>query len=473
MNARTVNALADARIVSSPRKIAAPIPELAAALLRVMEWLAIISIGLALRIDYHEVAIAVIFYASLTELTGAYDSDIRFSVRRAWARMASAGAATSLFMVSLNLLLNPTIRPAPLPTFMWFVSSLVTLMLARTLATLTLRHFKRAGQFNQRVAIYGVTPQGIELSKYIIKSSSLTIDFVGFYDERLQSITNLPTLKCGSLDDLVAAIRKNTIDQVIIALPWSEDIYLRSIVSRLTLTPVRIRLTPDLALLAYPNRPLVMLGALPLMTLFERPISGLDQLIKRIEDLILAAVLTIMTAPLLLLTALAIKLDSDGPVFFRQPREGFNNQHFRIWKFRSMHTNTCQETAITQATQQDPRITRVGRFIRRTSIDELPQLFNVLGGDMSLVGPRPHAPSTRAGTRLFPDVIHTYAARHKVKPGITGWAQACGWRGETDTEEKLIQRVEHDLYYIERWSVAFDLYILLRTVFALAGAKVY
>ena len=258
---------------------------------------------------------------------------------------------------------------------------------------------------------------------------------------------------------------------MIVALPWSAEARIRQVVQKLALTPVRIRLAPDLANFAFAHRPLVLLGDMPVITLFERPISGTDALVKRAEDLVLTICILLFVWPVMLLAALAVKLDSPGPIFFRQPREGFNNQRFNVLKFRSMTHDECQTDGIEQATRGDRRVTRVGRFIRATSIDELPQLFNVLKGDMSLVGPRPHAPSTKAAGRPFHEVVQTYAARHKVKPGITGWAQACGWRGETDTEEKLVKRLEHDLYYIENWSVTFDLYILVRTAFAVIFPK--
>jgi lipopolysaccharide/colanic/teichoic acid biosynthesis glycosyltransferase len=167
------------------------------------------------------------------------------------------------------------------------------------------------------------------------------------------------------------------------------------------------------------------------------------------------------------LTALAIKLDSKGPVFFRQKRFGFNNDMVEVYKFRSLRTDMSDADAATLVTREDPRVTRVGRFIRRTSIDELPQLINVLRGELSLVGPRPHAVMAKAADRLYTDVVDGYFARHKVKPGITGWAQVNGWRGETDTQEKIQRRVEHDLYYIENWSILFDLYILAITPFSL------
>jgi exopolysaccharide biosynthesis polyprenyl glycosylphosphotransferase len=180
--------------------------------------------------------------------------------------------------------------------------------------------------------------------------------------------------------------------------------------------------------------------------------------------------LLLFLAPLFLVVALAIKLDSPGPVFFRQKRYGFNNHLIGVYKFRSMRHDMRDEKAEKLVTKNDPRVTRLGAFLRKTSIDELPQLINVLLGEMSIVGPRPHALSAKAADRLYEEVVAEYAARHRVKPGITGWAQVMGWRGETDTIEKIQKRVEHDLYYIENWSLGFDLKILVLTVFALLKA---
>ena len=183
------------------------------------------------------------------------------------------------------------------------------------------------------------------------------------------------------------------------------------------------------------------------------------------------SLLLLMLAPLMLLIALAIKLDSRGPVFFRQTRYGFNNHLIRVWKFRTMYHHMTDVAGSVLTQRDDPRVTRVGRFLRRTSLDELPQLLNVVTGEMSLVGPRPHALQAKAGELLYQDVMHHYAARHRVKPGLTGWAQVHGWRGETDTPEKLTRRVEHDLYYIDHWSLLLDLQILLRTARVVLGDK--
>jgi len=205
----------------------------------------------------------------------------------------------------------------------------------------------------------------------------------------------------------------------------------------------------------------------PMLTLFDRPISGWSSVFKRIEDQVIALAAIAFMAPLMLVVAAAIKLDSRGPIFFKQRRFGFNDRLIEVWKFRTMRVECTDADAAEQTTRRDPRVTRIGRFLRKSSLDELPQLFNVLRGDMSIVGPRPHAVATRAEGRLFQDVVDRYAARHRVRPGITGWAQVNGWRGETDTIDKIRTRVEYDLYYIDNWSVWFDLYIILKTFTAI------
>lgn len=416
------------------------------------------------------VFVGAVAFAVLAETVGSYDVEAQFSLRLAWQRVATAWVTTTLFLLTLGFLLKTSDAVSRTWAIGWFAAGGVLLLVARLAMTIWVRRLKRRGTFNQRVAIFGAGAQGQRLADYILTTDKLTISIVGFFDDRRDgrvptSAHGIPVL--GTLADLVDTIRAGRVDQVIVALPWSAEARLQQVVSRLALTPVRIRLAPDLASFVFARRPVVLLGEMPVMTLFERPISGLDAWVKMAEDRILAALaLTVFAVPMLLI-ALAIRLDSPGPIFFRQPREGFNNRPFRVYKFRSMYHNRSQHTEITQVSRRDPRVTRVGAILRKTSLDELPQLLNVMQGEMSLVGPRPHAPSTRAGGRLFSDVLSSYAARHKVKPGITGWAQVCGWRGETDTEDKLIKRFEHDLYYIENWSIWFDFYVLARTVVAL------
>src|SRR6185503_19818700 len=210
------------------------------------------------------------------------------------------------------------------------------------------------------------------------------------------------------------------------------------------------------------------LGNVPVIDVVDPPITDWDVVMKWLFDKAIGGLTLLALSPLMALVALLIKFDSPGPVFFRQRRHGFNNENIEVFKFRSLYTDKTDHDARKSVTKDDPRVTRVGRFIRKTSIDELPQLFNVVfKGNLSLVGPRPHAVHAKAENRVYDEAVDDYFARHRVKPGITGWAQINGWRGETDTQEKIQRRVEHDLYYIENWSVLFDLYILLKTPFAL------
>jgi Undecaprenyl-phosphate glucose phosphotransferase len=242
---------------------------------------------------------------------------------------------------------------------------------------------------------------------------------------------------------------------------------MRDLIYRLAVAPVHISLCPDFIGFNFTNRPFIHVASLPMLQVFDRPISGWSNLVKALEDRLLAGFFLLLLAPLLGILALAIKLDSPGPVFFRQRRYGFNNKLIGVWKFRTMYVHMTDHDADRQTTKSDPRVTRIGRFLRKTSLDELPQLINVMIGNMSIVGPRPHAVATKAEGRLFEDVVDRYAARHRVKPGITGWAQINGWRGETDTIEKIQKRVEYDLFYIDNWSVWLDLVIVARTAFAL------
>jgi exopolysaccharide biosynthesis polyprenyl glycosylphosphotransferase len=236
--------------------------------------------------------------------------------------------------------------------------------------------------------------------------------------------------------------------------------------------PLDIRLSAHTNKLRFRPRSYSYIGNVPVLDVFDRPIADWDVVMKWLFDKIVGTLALIAALPVMALVALAIKLDSKGPVLFKQRRYGFNNEMVEIYKFRSMYVDQADATAKKLVTRDDPRVTRVGRFIRKTSLDELPQLFNVVfSGNLSLVGPRPHAVHAKAEDRLYDEAVDGYFARHRVKPGLTGWAQINGWRGETDSHEKIKRRVEHDLFYIENWSILFDLYILARTPFALVRAE--
>ena len=412
---------------------------------------------------YRVTAFGTLLYLTLATAVGAYDVETLFVSRSRLTLIARTWGVTAIFLVTLGFILKASAQISREWGVAWFFSSAAALWLAKTLFSTLLNRTKRRGLFDVRTAVFGGGEQADKLIAYLTSRPDLMVRLAARYDDRGDAREHaLPRM--GGLAALLSSIRRGEVDQVIVALPWSSEERVRSVVQQLALTPVRIRLSPDLVGFAYLDKPQALLGGLPVLTLFDRPISGLDQGIKWIEDEVLASTLVLLLSPLLAAIAIAIKLDSRGPVLFTQLREGFNDRKFRVFKFRTMHVDDCDGAEIRQAVEADPRITRVGGFLRRTSLDELPQLFNVISGDMSLVGPRPHAPSTKAGQRLFREVVSTYAARHRVKPGLTGWAQVNGWRGPTDTDDKLVKRLEHDLHYIDNWSVTLDLRILLRTL---------
>jgi Undecaprenyl-phosphate glucose phosphotransferase len=266
--------------------------------------------------------------------------------------------------------------------------------------------------------------------------------------------------------EAVSSVRSLEPDAIFLLLPWSQTEIIERCAERFLTLPVEIHIGPEQILHKFEEIKLSKLGPLTSLQLTRRPLTRMEIARKRAFDLVAAAVALIALTPLLLVVATAVWLDSPGPVFFAQRRYGFNQQPFRIIKFRTMST-LDDGPVIAQATRDDPRLTRVGRFLRRWNIDEIPQLFNVLTGDMSLVGPRPHALSH---DQQFERRISLYARRHNVRPGITGWAQIHGFRGEID-DEKMRQRVEHDLFYIDNWSMWLDLQIIFRTVFSAAGYR--
>ncbi|MCB1380345.1 MAG: undecaprenyl-phosphate glucose phosphotransferase [Alphaproteobacteria bacterium] len=330
------------------------------------------------------------------------------------------------------------------------------------------------GRFRKRIAIVGGGKAAEEALTLLEASNPFDIEIVGLFDDRLdarspQSIRKY--LKIGKIEDLAAYARSNRIDLIIVAIPLSAEVRLLTILKRLWELPVDIRISGQASALKLNPRAYTYLGKLPLLSVFDRPLKGWSLFLKDALDRLLALIAIVLLAPLMLAVAIAVKVESKGPVIFRQKRYGFNNELIEVFKFRSMYSNLTDHNAAKLVTKGDDRVTRVGRIIRKTSLDELPQLFNVLTGQLSLVGPRPHATQAKAADALYEKVVDGYFARHRVKPGITGWAQINGWRGETDTLEKLEQRVKHDLEYIDRWSLAFDLYIIAKTPFALLKSE--
>lgn len=274
----------------------------------------------------------------------------------------------------------------------------------------------------------------------------------------------------GSLEDIVSIIERHEIRTVYFAIPLGQSDLIEDMYFRLLDRHVAIHWVPDIFSLLLVNHSVREMAGLPVLTLSETPLTGVRLLLKAVEDFVLSFLILLVISPLLLLIAVAIKVDSPGPVFFKQARKGWSGKTFSIWKFRSMHVHEPESGVVKQATRNDPRVTRVGAFLRKTSLDELPQLLNVLGGSMSLVGPRPHAVQHDLE---YSQRINSYFARHNIKPGITGLAQVRGFRGETTHIELMQQRVEADIEYINNWSLWLDFVILVRTAGALTGRNAY
>ena len=357
----------------------------------------------------------------------------------------------------------------------FYVLGLFALIAFRRVLFLLVRRWTREGRLDRRTVVVGADANGESLIRSLAAQRDSDVHVVGAFDDRgdersAASCGGVP--KLGSVNDLVAFARGTRVDLVIFSLPISAESRLLQMLKKLWVLPVDIRLSAHSNKLHFRPRSYSYIGAVPVLDIFDKPIADWDVVMKWLFDKIVGSLALICAAPIMLMVAIAVKLDSKGPVLFKQKRYGFNNESIDIYKFRSMYADQADLTASKLVTKGDPRVTRVGRFIRKTSFDELPQLFNVVfTGSLSLVGPRPHAVHAKAENRLYDEAVDGYFARHRVKPGITGWAQIHGWRGETDSQEKIQRRVEHDLYYIENWSILLDLYIVAQTPFALIRSE--
>jgi Undecaprenyl-phosphate glucose phosphotransferase len=352
----------------------------------------------------------------------------------------------------------------------WFVSALLMLFGERLVVSQLVKRWIREGRLNRRAVIVGGGHEAEELIKALEASHDTDIRIAGIFDDRGNDrvspvVAGYP--KLGNIDELVQFARGSRLDLLVVSLPVTAEKRLLQVLKKLWVLPVDIRLSAHNNRLRFRPRTYSYIGNVPFIDVTDKPIADWGHVKKWLFDKIVASLALILLAPAMAVIALLIKFDSKGPVLFRQKRQGFNNELIEVYKFRSMYADQSDMDASKLVTQDDPRVTHIGRILRKTSLDELPQFFNVLKGDLSLVGPRPHALKAKAENKLYSDVVDGYFARHRVKPGVTGWAQISGWRGETDTEEKIERRVEHDLYYIENWSVLFDLYICLMTPLAL------
>jgi Undecaprenyl-phosphate glucose phosphotransferase len=458
-------------------------PIVIAGAVRLVDFVLLSIIGVAIYFayvvplnDFNWDYVAAIFGMSVTAVICFQASDI-YEVQvfrgqlRQMTRMISSWAFVFLLFIGASFLAKLGGEVSRLWLASFFFVGLAALITERLILRAMVRGWARDGRLDRRTIIVGSDQNGEKLVEALKVQDDSDIEILGVFDDRndsraLDTCAGAP--KLGKIDDIVEFARRTRIDLVLFALPISAETRILEMLKKLWVLPVDIRLSAHTNRLRFRPRAYSYLGKVPTLDVFEAPITDWDLVMKWLFDHFVGAIVLLLAAPVMALVALAVKLDSPGPVLFHQKRFGFNNERIDVFKFRSLYHDQADPLAAKVVTKNDSRVTRVGRFIRKTSLDELPQLFNVVfKSNLSLVGPRPHAVQGKLQSQLFDEAVDGYFARHRVKPGITGWAQINGWRGEIDNEEKIQKRVEFDLYYIENWSVLFDLYILLKTPLAL------
>ncbi|MEE3660427.1 undecaprenyl-phosphate glucose phosphotransferase [Brenneria sp. g21c3] len=347
----------------------------------------------------------------------------------------------------------------------WLGVTLFGFLFARMTIRIIIRYLRKLGYNSRRVVVVGDSSAGFHLIDSIMKAPWLGLNVVGYYTQYGSSISdeynklNIDAL--GDINKLIESARNGDIDKVYIALPMQQSELINQILSDLADTTCTVLLVPDIFTFNLLQSRSEMVNGIPVISLYDTPMSGVNMVIKRVEDILFSLLIVLLISPVLFLISAAVKITSSGPIIFKQKRYGIDGKAIDVWKFRSMSVMENGDKVI-QAKKGDSRITPLGAFLRKTSLDELPQFFNVIKGDMSIVGPRPHAV---AHNEQYRKLIKGYMLRHKMKPGITGWAQINGWRGETETLEKMEKRIEFDLFYIQNWSVWLDCKIILLTIF--------
>ena len=472
-----------ALLVTSQKVGRAYSPIVIAGIVRIADFVMLSCVGVGLYLSYvapmdgfqwgYVAAILTMTLATVVCFQAAdiYDVEVFRGQLRQMTRMISSWAFVFLLFIGASFFAKLGNEISRLWLSAFFFVGLAALISARLFLRTLVRYWAREGRLHRRTIVVGADEDGEQLITALNGQTDSDIEILGVFDDRNDG-RSLETCagksKLGKVDDIVEFARRTRIDLVLFALPISAETRILEMLKKLWVLPVDIRLSAHTNKLRFRPRSYSYLGKVPTLDVFEAPITDWDLVMKWMFDHVVGTIVLLFAAPVMALVALAVKLDSPGPVLFRQKRFGFNNERIDVFKFRSLYHDQADPTASKVVTRNDKRVTRVGRFIRKTSLDELPQLFNVVfKSNLSLVGPRPHAVQGKLQSRLFDETVDGYFARHRVKPGITGWAQINGWRGEIDNEEKIQKRVEFDLYYIENWSVLFDLYILLKTPLAL------
>src|ERR1700690_2571588 len=473
----------EALAVAATPAPAALSPIVLAGFVRIAEFALIVLVGLAAFAVYLSPTeplfwpyAGAIFAIALLSMFAFQTADI-YQVQafrgheKQYMRLASAWSVVFLIVIGASFFAKAGDMFSRVWLGSFYVSGLVALMISRKLLFVLVRKWTREGRLTRRTVIVGGGVAGERVIEELQRQKDCGVKIIGLFDDRgaeRSSTDCAGERKLGVVDDLVEFGRRTRLDLVIFSLPIAAEDRILQMLKKLWVLPVDIRLAAHTNKLQFRPRSYSYIGTVPVLDVADRPIADWDVVMKWLFDKIIGGPLLLFALPLMALIAIAIKPESRGPVFFKQKRYGFNNDLIEVYKFRSMYIDATDADADKLVTNDAPRVTRVGCIIRKASLDELPQLFNVVFyGNLSLVGPRPHAVTPKAEAPLYAEAVDGYFARHRVKPGITGWAQINGWRGETDTHEKIQRRVENGLYYIENWSVLFDLNILAKTPFAL------
>jgi Undecaprenyl-phosphate glucose phosphotransferase len=407
--------------------------------------------------------------AWLLSAVGLYNFPIH---ARLWTRMVRLTAAFGLagLLLTAAFWLGAGSPPSRVQSY-WFVLAFASLALLHLVWWTMVRRWRHGGLLTPNIVIVGATEAAEKLIAAALETREVNV--VGVFDDRLgrapERMHGVPVL--GDLDALIGHRIMPYVDQVVIAVTAAAEPRVRMITERLSVLPNNICLVVDADRRTDQSAAITRIANAPMARVGGIATDESREAIKRLQDLAIASIALVLLAPVMVAVAALVRMDSPGPIFFRQRRHGFNNEEIRVWKFRSMKHELTDHTAARQVTGDDDRVTSVGRFIRRTSLDELPQLFNVLSGEMSLVGPRPHAVGMKTGDTESARLVAEYAHRHRLKPGMTGWAAVNGSRGPVDTPELVQRRVSLDIDYIERQSFWLDLYIMAMTIPCLLGDR--
>lgn len=408
--------------------------------------------------------VASLLFSFSAQHSGLYKDNGVFFQNQEYRIIATTWLQTALILFVLAFLSKWTEIHSRVVISSWLIATPALLISSRVIGNKIIRtHFKKH-TYKQKAIIVGVSSAGVRLAQDIKMDRSSNLDFVGFFDDR--DASRLPETGSsnpilGTISEAVSRAKMREVRHVYIALPMGEIQRVKQVVKLFSDTTARVYLIPDIYTYELMQARWRTIGNSPTISIQDTPFYGLASVEKRLADVLLASVITVLISPVLLFVALGVKFSSPGPIIFKQLRYGLDGEPIEVWKFRSMKTMENGNT-VKQATKGDPRVTKFGAFIRRTSLDELPQFINVLQGHMSIVGPRPHAV---AHNEEYRTIVDKYMLRHKVKPGITGLAQISGYRGETDTLEKMEKRVEYDLRYIQNWSLFLDIKIVFLTIF--------